>query len=193
MLVRSQHPLVRLRVEPVRVLVVAGLFVLGEHSVERRVELRALGVDALVRLLQRERDASTLEVNQRVKDAIPIALDRLPKEARGKVHVKVLFDQSVFVRASINGVLDEAALAAGLTALMILMFLGSWRSTLTVVISIPLSILFSISMLKIFGYTLNVMTLGGLALAATILAGTFWIFGFPFLTLHYRIARKPAD
>jgi multidrug efflux pump subunit AcrB len=114
-------------------------------------------------------DASTLEVNQRVKDALAGALDRLPKEARGKLRVKVLFDQSVFVRASIEGLLHEAAIAAGLTALMILMFLGSWRSTLTVIISIPLSILFSITVLGLLGQTLNVMTLGGLALAVGVL------------------------
>ena len=77
--------------------------------------------------------------------ALPRALERLPKEAQGKLRVKLLFDQSLFVRASIEGVVREALIAAGLTALMILMFLGSWRSTLTViVISIPLSILFSI-------------------------------------------------
>jgi multidrug efflux pump subunit AcrB len=114
-------------------------------------------------------DASTLEVNERIREAIPRALERMPKEARGQVQVKMLFDQSVFVRASIDGVVHEALVAAGLTALMILMFLGSWRSTLTVVISIPLSILFSTIMLWALGETLNVMTLGGLALAVGIL------------------------
>jgi multidrug efflux pump subunit AcrB len=114
-------------------------------------------------------DASTLEVNARIREAIPKALDRLPKEAHGKIQVKMLFDQSIFVRASIDGVVREALIAAALTALMILMFLGSWRSTLTVVISIPLSILFSTVMLYVLGETLNVMTLGGLALAVGIL------------------------
>lgn len=114
-------------------------------------------------------DASTLEVADAVKAAIPRALDRLPKEARGHLTAKLLFDQSVFVRASIEGVVREALIAAGLTGLMILLFLGSWRSTVTVIISIPLSILFSITMLKVFGYTLNVMTLGGLALAVGVL------------------------
>jgi multidrug efflux pump subunit AcrB len=114
-------------------------------------------------------DASTLEVNARIREAIPHALERLPKEAQGHIHVKVLFDQSIFVRASINGVVREALIAAALTALMILMFLGSWRSTLTVVISIPLSILFSAIILWALGQTLNVMTLGGLALAVGIL------------------------
>jgi CzcA family heavy metal efflux pump len=114
-------------------------------------------------------NASTLDVNEAVKEALPRAIDHLPKEARGHITVKTLFDQSVFVKASIDGVIREAIIAAGLTALMILMFLGSWRSTLTVVISIPLSILFSIIMLKAFGQTLNVMTLGGLALAVGVL------------------------
>ena len=114
-------------------------------------------------------DASTLEVNQRVKDALPRAIDRLPKEARGKLKVKVLFDQSVFVRASVNSLLHESAIAAGLTALMILMFLGSWRSTVTVIVSIPLSILFSVIVLRFLGQTINVMTLGGLALAVGVL------------------------
>lgn len=114
-------------------------------------------------------DASTLEVNRLVKEAIPRALDRLPKEARGKLKVKILFDQSVFVRASVTGLLHEAAIAAALTALMILMFLGSWRSTLIVIVSIPLSILFSITVLNLLGQTINVMTLGGLALAVGVL------------------------
>jgi multidrug efflux pump subunit AcrB len=80
-----------------------------------------------------------------------------------------LFDQSLFVRASINGVMREALIAAGLTGLMILLFLGSWRSTLIVCISIPLSILTSLIVLAIAGETINIMTLGGLALAVGIL------------------------
>jgi multidrug efflux pump subunit AcrB len=114
-------------------------------------------------------DASTLDVTDGIREALPRALDRLPKEARGQVRVKILFDQSVFVRASVEGVMHEAAIAGVLTALMILMFLGSWRSTLTVVISIPLSILFSLIVMKALGQTINVMTLGGLALAVGIL------------------------
>ena len=79
------------------------------------------------------------------------------------------FDQSVFVRAAVDGVLKEAAIAAGLTALMILLFLGSWRSTLIVVTSIPLSILVSLICLAALGQTINLMTLGGLSLAVGIL------------------------
>src|SRR6185437_14757378 len=78
-------------------------------------------------------------------------------------------DQSVFVQNSIDGVLSEGAIAAGLTALMILIFLGSWRSTIVVMVSIPLSILTSIAVLSALGQTINTMTLGGLALAVGIL------------------------
>src|ERR1700704_4075202 len=83
--------------------------------------------------------------------------------------INELFDQSKLVTASIAGVLHEGAIAAGLTGLMILMFLGSWRSTLIVLISIPLSILTSIIILYFMGHTLNTMTLGGMALAVGIL------------------------
>jgi multidrug efflux pump subunit AcrB len=127
------------------------------------------GRRSVLMAIMKNGDASTLDVNDAIKAAIPRALDRLPKEARGHLTVRTLFDQSVFVRASIEGVLREALMAAGLTAVMILIFLGSWRSTLTVVISIPLSILFSIIMLHALGHTLNVMTLGGLALAVGVL------------------------
>jgi multidrug efflux pump subunit AcrB len=127
------------------------------------------GRRSVLMTIMKNGDASTLEVNARIREAIPHALERLPKEAQGQIKVKMLFDQSLFVRASIDGVVREALVAAALTALMILMFLGSWRSTLTVVISIPLSILFSAIVLWALGETLNVMTLGGLALAVGIL------------------------
>jgi multidrug efflux pump subunit AcrB len=92
-------------------------------------------------------------------------LSRLPKELKASL----LFDQSVFVRAAVQGVVKEACIAAGLTAVMLLVFLGSWRSTLIVIVSIPLSILVSIVVLSWLGETLNVMTLGGMALAVGIL------------------------
>jgi len=114
-------------------------------------------------------DASTLDVTAAVKATIPKALDRLPKEARGHLTVKLLFDQSLFVRSAIDNVLEEGAIAAALTAVMILVFLGSWRSTIVVITSIPLAILFSIIVLHALGQTLNVMTLGGLALAVGVL------------------------
>src|SRR6202522_3945730 len=85
------------------------------------------------------------------------------------MQIHMLFDQSVFVQNAISSVLREGAIAAGLTALMILLFLGSWRSTVIVMVSIPLSILVSIIILSFLGNTLNVMTLGGMALAVGIL------------------------
>ncbi|HKX32875.1 MAG TPA: efflux RND transporter permease subunit, partial [Blastocatellia bacterium] len=109
--------------------------------------------------------ASTLDIVSRVKAALPRIQATLPDELK----INLLFDQSVFVRSAINGVLTEAIIAACLTAAMILLFLGSWRSTLIVTISIPLSILCSIIVLSSLGQTLNVMTLGGLALAVGIL------------------------
>ena len=112
-------------------------------------------------------NASTLDIVKRVRAALPTVLPRLPHFEELKI--TPLFDQSVFVRASISGVVKEAGIAAGLTGLMILLFLGSWRSTLIICISIPLSILVSIIMLWVLGQTLNVMTLGGMALAVGIL------------------------
>jgi CzcA family heavy metal efflux pump len=109
--------------------------------------------------------ASTLSVVSAVRDLMPTVMAGMPKS----LNLDYLFDQSVFVRASIAGVVREGVIAACLTALMILVFLGSWRSTLIVATSIPLSILASISVLYMFGQTLNVMTLGGLALAVGIL------------------------
>ncbi|MGA7880514.1 MAG: efflux RND transporter permease subunit, partial [Terrimicrobiaceae bacterium] len=110
-------------------------------------------------------NASTLDIIKRVKDVLPRIKATLPPE----LDITQLFDQSVFVRAAINGVLKEGVIAACLTALMILLFLGSWRSTLVVATSIPLSILCSIIILGALGQTLNIMTLGGLALAVGIL------------------------
>ena len=109
--------------------------------------------------------ASTLDVVQEVKEALPHILAGLPSSLR----VRPLFDQSLFVREAINGVVREALIAAGLTGLMILLFLGSWRSTLIVCTSIPLSILTSLVVLHFLGHTINVMTLGGMALAVGIL------------------------
>src|SRR5277367_1204663 len=109
--------------------------------------------------------ASTLDVVKRVKAALPRIMSGLPPELK----VTTLLDQSLFVRAAINGVLREGVTAAFLTGLMILVFLGSWRSTIIVCVSIPLSILTSLIVMKLFGEPLNVMTLGGLALAVGIL------------------------
>jgi multidrug efflux pump subunit AcrB len=110
-------------------------------------------------------NASTLAVVNGVKQA----LQAVRAAAPAGLKINELFDQSVFVTNSVNGVLREGAIAAGLTALMILLFLGSWRSTLVVMISIPLAILSSLVVLYFLGETLNTMTLGGLALAVGIL------------------------
>jgi multidrug efflux pump subunit AcrB len=110
-------------------------------------------------------NASTLEVVDAVRDALKTARAAAPPG----MEIRELFDQSVFVKQSIAGVLREGVLAAALTALMILLFLGSWRSTLVVMISIPLAILSSVVALYFLGETLNTMTLGGLALAIGIL------------------------
>jgi multidrug efflux pump subunit AcrB len=109
--------------------------------------------------------ASTLAIIDKIKQALP----NIQANAPPGLNIKLLFDQSFFVRASIKGVIIEASIAAGLTALMILLFLGSWRSTLIIAVSIPLSILVSIVVMNILGQTLNIMTLGGLSLAVGIL------------------------
>ena len=110
-------------------------------------------------------NASTLDIVSKVRATLPRILSALPPELK----VKQLFDQSLFVRAAVNGVVREAGIAALLTGLMILLFIGSWRSTLVVCISIPLSILTSLVILGFLGKTINVMTLGGMALAVGIL------------------------
>jgi multidrug efflux pump subunit AcrB len=109
--------------------------------------------------------ASTLTIVKQLKNLLPAIRAAAPPG----LEVRELFDQSLFVRAAIAGVLTEGAIAACLTGLMILLFLGSWRSTLVVITSIPLSILTSLAILSAIGQTLNVMTLGGLALAVGIL------------------------
>ena len=109
--------------------------------------------------------ASTLDVVAGVKNAMP----RILKGLTAEVNVQEFADQSIFVRAAISGVIREGVIAAALTALMILLFLGSWRSTLIIALSIPLSVLTSIAILSALGQTINLMTLGGLALAVGIL------------------------
>jgi multidrug efflux pump subunit AcrB len=108
---------------------------------------------------------STLDIVSGIKKMLTIIKPSLPDE----LEIKPIGDQSVFVRASIQGVIREGVIAAALTSLMILLFLGSWRSTLIVTTSIPLSILGAIAALSAIGETLNIMTLGGLALAVGIL------------------------
>ena len=110
-------------------------------------------------------DASTLDIINGIKQKIPVIQNSLPAH----VDIHPVSDQSLFVRASIQGVIREGAIAAGLTGLMILIFLGSWRSTIIIAVSIPLSILTSLIVLSSLGETINIMTLGGLALAVGIL------------------------
>lgn len=127
--------------------------------------VRSDGVRGSLMSILKSGNESTIDIVAGVRALLPAVLSSLPPELR----VKPVADQSVFVRASISGVVREALIAACLTAFMILVFLGSWRSTLIIAVSIPLSILCSLFMLSALGETINIMTLGGLALAVGIL------------------------
>jgi multidrug efflux pump subunit AcrB len=127
--------------------------------------VRADGTKAVLMTILKSGSVSTLDVIERIKALLPRIKETLPPG----INVHAVGDQSIFVRAAIFGVLREAVLAAALVGIMILLFLGSWRSTLIVVISIPLSILFSLTALSWLGETINIMTLGGLALAVGML------------------------
>ena len=127
--------------------------------------VRVNGSRAVLMTILKAGAASTLDVINGVKSLLPRVRESLPPG----LNVRAVGDQSVFVKAAIFGVLREAVLAAGLVGLMILLFLGSWRSTLIIIISIPLSILFSVAAISMLGETINVMTLGGLALAVGML------------------------
>jgi multidrug efflux pump subunit AcrB len=133
-------------------------------AVQQKV-VRDEGRHSVLLTIIKNGDASTLDVVNRVKAALP----EIQKAAPEGMEIKQLFDQSTFVQQAINSVLREGAIAAGLTALMILLFLGSVRSMFIVMVSIPLSILTSIAALHALGQTVNTMTLGGLALAVGIL------------------------
>jgi CzcA family heavy metal efflux pump len=119
---------------------------------------------ALVTILKAG-NASTINVVKGIRDLLPRVAQTLPSELK----IVPLADQSIFVRGAVSGVIREGVIAACLTGLMILLFLGSWRSTLIIAVSIPLSILTSVMILSFLGETINVMTLGGLALAVGIL------------------------
>jgi multidrug efflux pump subunit AcrB len=127
--------------------------------------VRVNGQRSVLLTIQKAGDASTLKVISGIKALLPQIATTVPKQLK----MKPLADQSVFVLGAINGVVREALIAACLTAFMILIFLGSWRSTLIIVISIPLAILTSVIVLSLIGQTINIMTLGGLALAVGIL------------------------
>ena len=127
--------------------------------------VRVDGRRATLLSVQKAGKASTLDIVAGIKSMLPTLIPSLPPE----LQIRPLADQSIFVRGSIQGVVREAIIAACLTGFMILVFLGSWRSTLIIAVSIPLSILVSIICLSALGETINIMTLGGLALAVGIL------------------------
>ncbi|MGO9255707.1 MAG: efflux RND transporter permease subunit [Bryobacteraceae bacterium] len=134
------------------------------YAVQTNV-VRHNGVRAALLTVLKNGGSSTLDIVAQLEAMLPRIRSTLP----ASLNLKLMFDQSIFVRAAIAGVLREATIAAMLTGLMILLFLGSWRSTIIVCISIPLSILASLAILNFMGETINVMTLGGLALAVGIL------------------------
>jgi multidrug efflux pump subunit AcrB len=127
--------------------------------------VRQDGVRGALLTIMKAGNASTLDVVRGVKATLPHVMASVSSD----LHVKEFADQSLFVRAAISGVLKEGIIAAALTATMILLFLGSWRSTFIIALSIPLAVLCSIAALSALGETINLMTLGGLALAVGIL------------------------
>lgn len=127
--------------------------------------VRKDGVRAALLTVMKSGSASTLDVVRRIKEILPSVMNTVTPD----LHVSEFADQSLFVRAAVSGVCREGVIAAALTALMILLFLGSWRSTLIIALSIPLSVICSIIILSALGETINLMTLGGLALAVGIL------------------------
>src|SRR5271168_1463095 len=127
--------------------------------------VRVDGQPASLMTIQKTGDASTLDIIKEIKARLPLVRDASPPA----LDVQPIGDQSLFVQGAINGVVREGIIAAALTGLMILLFLGSWRSSLIITISIPLSVLCSIIGLSLLGETINIMTLGGLVLAVGIL------------------------
>src|ERR1035441_8393261 len=127
--------------------------------------VRQDGVRGVLMAIYKLGGSSTLTVVNAIKAMVPRAAQSLPRD----LNIKALFDQSLFVRAAIQGVLREGLIAACLTAVMILIFLCDWRRTLIIALSIPLSIFVSVILLGALGETINIMTLGGLALAVGIL------------------------
>jgi len=130
--------------------------------------VRVNGQRAALMSIQKTGSASTLDIISNVKAKLPFILAQTRDQVPG-FEIQPTSDQSIFVRAAISGVVREAVIAACLTALMILIFLGNWRSTLIVAVSIPLSVIASLLVLSALGETINIMTLGGLALAVGIL------------------------
>ncbi len=127
--------------------------------------VRVNGSRAIMMAVMKTGSASTLDIIKGVHEKLESIMGQLPPQLK----IRYLSDQSIFVRGAIDGVVREAIIAACLTAIMILVFLGSWRSTIIIAVSIPLSILFSLSILAMLHETINIMTLGGFALAVGIL------------------------
>ncbi len=136
-----------------------------DGSPPQRNEVRVEGRRSVLMSVLKSGSASTLAIVQGVKAALPKLKEALPPS----LHISLLNDQSLFVKSAISGVVIEGLISATLASLMILLFLGSWRSTVIIATSIPLAVLSSIAALSALGQTLNIMTLGGLALAVGIL------------------------
>ena len=134
------------------------------YSPQTNIVLRD-GARGVLMTIMKVGQTSTLEIVKQVREALPAIAATLPRELK----IEPIADQSIFVQAAVSAVVREAIIAACLTAAMILLFLGSWRSTIIIAVSIPLSILVSICVMSALGETINIMTLGGLALAVGIL------------------------
>lgn len=145
--------------------------------------VRLNGIRGVLLTVLKTGAASTLSVVDSVKKAMPRILSGLPPE----LEAKEFADQSLFVRAAVNGVVKEGIIAALLTAIMILLFLGSWKSTFIIALSIPLSVITSIVLLSMLGETINLMTLGGLALAVGILVDDATV---EIENIHRQMARR---
>ncbi|AJK48541.1 efflux RND transporter permease subunit [Burkholderia plantarii] len=150
--------------------------------------VRADGKRAALLTVEKTGSASTLAIIGQVKAMLPDIAAGLPKA----LHITALGDQSVFVKSAIQGVIREALIAACLTALMILLFLGSWRATLIIAVSIPLAVLSSLLALSALGQTINIMTLGGLALAVGILVDDATV-AIENITHHLERGAPPED
>jgi len=149
--------------------------------------VRRNGINSVLMQVLKNGTASTLAIINQVKELLPTIRAAAPKG----MNIDLIFDQSIFVKKAIEGVVIEGVLAAFLTGAMVLIFLGSWRSTLMVLISIPLSIMTSIVFLSLMGETLNIMTLGGLTLAVGILVDDATV---AIENIHRNIsARKPLE
>jgi multidrug efflux pump subunit AcrB len=149
--------------------------------------VRRDGKRAALLEIEKSGNASTLSIISQIKALLPQVTAGLPSS----LHVQPISDQSVFVTSAIDGVLHEALIAACLTATMILLFLGSWRSTLIIAITIPLSVLAALIALSALGETLNIMTLGGLALAVGVLVDDATV-AIENIT-HHRESGKPLE